>query len=170
MTVYAIPQSKSEWVAACWGASGAPPKQCEDVAASLSVAGAKDYDLAPSPTYAAKVRGAVSTLGSARKRGLAALSKGSTQKAQGTAAGQVAAAYSTFARRVAAAGPTPYAAPANGRIVAAARSTQRAYAALAAAAAAGSRGRYDAARTLVRKREAELRAAVSQLAQLGYRI
>ena len=170
MTVYAIPQSRSEWLAACWGASGVPPKQCEDVAASLSVDGAKDYDLAPSPAYAAKVRGAVSAVDSARKRGLAALSNGSTQKAQGTAASQVAAAYATFARRLAAAAPTPYASPANATIVAAARSTQRAYAALAAAAAAGSRGRYDAARTLVRKREAQLRAALSQLAQLGYRI
>lgn len=170
MTVYAIPQSKSEWLAACWGASGAPPKQCEDVAASLSVAGAKDYELTPSPSYAANVRGAVSTLNSARKRDLAALSKASTQKAQGTAANQVAAGYSTLARRLAAAGPTPYAAPANAKIVAAARSTQRAYAVLATAAAAGNRGRYDAARTLVRKREAQLRAALSQLARLGYRI
>jgi len=47
MTVYAIPQGKSEWIAACWGASAAPPQQCEDVAASLSVDGAEDYDLAP---------------------------------------------------------------------------------------------------------------------------
>jgi serine/threonine protein kinase len=170
MTLYAIPQSKSEWLAACWGAGAGPPKQCEDVAASLSVAGAKDYELAPSSGYARKVRRAVSSLDDARKRGLTVLSKASTQKAQGTAANQVAAAYSTFAKRVAAAGPTAYASPANGRIVAAAHSTQRAYGALAAAAAAGNRGRYNAARTLVRKREAQLRAALSELAQLGYRI
>lgn len=170
MTVYAIPQSTSEWIAACWGASGAPPEQCEDVAASISVDGGKDYDLAPSAAYAAKIRGAVSALGGARKRGLAALSKASTQKAQSTAATQMAVAYATLARRLAAAGPPPYASPVHARIVSAARSTQRAHMALAGAAAAGSQGRYDAARALVRKREAQLRAALAGLAQLGYQV
>ena len=170
MTVYAIPQGKSEWIAACWGASGAPPEQCEDVAASLSVDGAKDYDLAPSAAYASKIRGAVAALEGARKGGLAAVSKASTQKAQSTAVRQVAAAYASFAKRLAAAGPPPYASPAHARIVSAARSTQRAYAALAGAAAAGSRGRYDAARALVRKREAQLRATLAGLAQLGYQV
>jgi serine/threonine protein kinase len=170
MTVYAVPQAKSEWIAACWGASGAPPKECEDVAASLSVDGAKDYDLAPSAAYAAKIRGAVSALDGARKRGLAALSKGSSQKAQSTSARQVASAYATFARRLAAAGPPAYASPVHARIVSAAGSTQRAYAALAGAAAAGSQGRYDAARALVRKREAQLRTALAGLAQLGYQV
>ena len=76
-----------------------PPLNSESrVAASLSVDGAKDYDLAPSASYAAKVRSVVSSLDSTRKRGLAALLKASTQKAQSTAAKQVAAAYSTLVK------------------------------------------------------------------------
>jgi hypothetical protein len=170
LTVYAIPQSKSEWIAACWGATAAPPGKCEDVAASLRADGGKDYALAPSASYAAKVRSAVASLDSARKRGLNALAKASTQKKQSTAANQVASAYTTFVKRLRAAGPTPYAKPAHDGIVSAASLTQRAYVALAKAAGDGSSSRYDTARKLVRTREATLRAAVNKLAQLGYRV
>jgi serine/threonine protein kinase len=170
VTVYAIPQSKSEWIAACWGATAAPPSQCEDVAASLRAAGGKNYVLAPSASYAARVRGAVSSLDTARKRGLNALGKATSQKAQATAAKQVAAAYTTFVRKLRSAGPTPYARPAHDRIVSAANLTQRGYTALGNAATAGSSGRYNEARKLIRTREATLRAALNQLSQLGYRV
>ncbi len=170
LTVYAVPQSRSELLVACYGSGGDPPAQCDDVAASLQLQGGTDYDLAPSAGYAATLKRAVGSLNGARARGLGALGRAATQKTQAAAASRVAAAYAAFVKQLGGAAPTAYAKPAHTRIVADARASQRGYTTLGSAASAGSAGRYDAARKLVRAREAELRGALNELGELGYSV
>jgi hypothetical protein len=171
LTVYAVPQARSETVVACYGTGeAAPPRQCDQIAASLQWGTAKDYPLAPSPQYAQAVRRAIQRLDTARSRGLRSLRDASTQKQQAAAATGIAKAYATLATRLKAAEPTAYARPTHLRIVAAARRVQPAYAALASAASKGDTAGYEAARALIRSREAQLRAAVAELKLLGFKL
>jgi serine/threonine protein kinase len=171
LTVYAVPQARSETVVACYGTGGAaPPRQCDQIAASLQLGTAKDYPLAPSPQYAQTVRRAIQRLDTARSRGLRALGNASTQKQQAAAATGIAKAYGTLTSRLKAAEPTAYVRPAQLTIVAAARRVEPAYAALARAASKGDSGGYEAARAVIRSREAQLRAAVAKLKQLGFKL
>jgi hypothetical protein len=167
VTAYAVPQQKTEVVVACYG-SATLLSTCDGVAASLKLAGAKPYPLAPSRSYAAALNGVIRTLNNARRKGLAALSGASTQAAQGSAASAVQAAYASAARKLRRTRTTAYIRPANARIVAALSRTQSAYGRLAAAAKSGDRSAYDAARKVIRSDEAAVRAEVRALRDLGF--
>ena len=87
---------------------------------------------------------------------------------QAAAASDVAAAYRRARATLRKARPTALEREAHPRLVAAVDRSAAAWAALASAARGESKSRYDAARSDVRARDADLRKRVNALAQLGY--
>ena len=89
---------------------------------------------------------------------------------QADAASGVAAAYRGARAALRKAQPTALEREAHPKLVAAVDRSAAAWAALASAARSESKSRYDAARSTVRARDADLRRRVNALAQLGYKV
>jgi serine/threonine-protein kinase len=170
VTLYTVPQPDTAWIVACYGRASAPiPANCDTIAASLKLAGAKPYPVGVSADYAGAVNTAIKKLNAARRQGLRRLASASTQKGQAAAAGAISRTYTLAVRRITRAAPTAFIRPAHERILAALRAVRSSYSRLAQAAQAGSRTRYGSARTLIRAREAALSRELARLRTLGFR-
>jgi hypothetical protein len=167
VTVYAVPTSAGVATVAC----AAPPAnakafagECERVASTLTVSGAKTYDLGVPKEYADGLNAALGKLQTQRKAALAKLKSADTPAGQAKAARQASAAYATAASGLPKSVP-PQVAKAHAAILAALRGGQKGYAALAAGAASGNSSRYAAGKRQVAKADAALEKALSQLAK-----
>ncbi len=141
---------------------------CEAVAATLRLRGAKALDVRPSPAYA----GALAKLLAGRaERAIAdrrALARAGNSRTQAAAAHAAARGQAAFQRRALRLDPPVVARAAHGAIVAAIARIKRSYRHLDAAATARDSAAYRRAVRAVRTSEAGLATAVGALKLLGY--
>lgn len=173
-TIYWFPQKDATEVpaAACYSQSGsiAALKKCEAIIGGFTISGATLFQLVPSSDYASNVGAALKELQQTRSLDLKALAKAKTPATQAKVARTIAKAYESSRSELRAAGPTPYAQPANNRIVAALGAAASAWKSLGSAAAAKSSSRYLTARAKVSAAEKQLSDAVLGLKNLGYNV
>jgi hypothetical protein len=170
LTFYAVPGREITSIACFSGGTQAVLRECEGIASSLSIHGAKPVPLRPSPRYAVALTSALTALNDARRRGLADLRKAKTQPRQAAAISRMARGIALGTRRLRRAQvPTLVAIPHNA-IVASTQQAAAAYRTLGSAASAGNRRRYDVARRLVRAREDRLEREVASLVPYGYAV
>jgi hypothetical protein len=162
LTIYAAPTNAGVATVVCSGKSPSFEQQCERVASTLTLTGAKPYDLGVPAAYANGLSSALSELQSSRKPALAKLRVAKTPSAQASAARQAAAAYATAAKMHPGQVP-PQVGDADDAIYTSLRAGQRAYAALAAAAAGGNSGRYTAAERQVKAADRALQQGLQQV-------
>jgi Protein kinase domain len=174
LTVYAVPQPGRATLVACMAGEDADEAllaECEAATATLALANARPYPLAPSPPYAQALDRALGRLDTARRSGAAALAGATTRAAQATAARSLATAYGTALAAVRAAAPPAYARPIHAEVVDALRQTRAAYVSLAGAATPpGDEVAYERARRTAVVRDDELRMAIARLGEVGYRV
>jgi serine/threonine-protein kinase len=142
--------------------------ECERVATTLELSGAKPLPLGPSDDYAKAVSTAFKRLDTAAGAAAKRLRAADTPSAQAEAAGDLADAYTAAARALAGAPVGPYERAANSRLVGALRDLASAYSRAATAADAGDDGAYDAAGDAVKSAAADLKRAEAALRRLGY--
>ena len=171
LTVFAAPTSAGVATIACV----APPRaaaaffpDCERVAASVELTGAKPVALGPSAAYARALNAAFEPLAAAARSGGASLRAADTPAAQARAARALAGAYVDAASAVARAPAGPAEREAGSRVEEALRSASAGYVRLADAARSDNAGAYRAARATIRRSDARLRAGIDELAELGY--
>ena len=170
MNVYAVPTSEGVATVACYAPLDAQEflAQCERVASTLRLTGARPIPLGPDRRYAARLDQAIGRLNAARAAGGRRLQGARTPAGQARTAAGLSAAYRRAALSLAGAPLNTTEDAANLRIVAALRTTQAAYARMASGARANDRGRYNAARAAVTRGEAAVQQAVEALEPLGY--
>jgi hypothetical protein len=173
LTAFVIPyDTAASKIVACVVPSGAGAflRTCRGIAAAGEITTDLGSELAPSSDYAATLRSTISRLNSARTRGVAAMRKAKTPRAQGTAARTIAAAYETARRSLASVDITYVNGPANQAVVKALARGRRAYSRLSVAARSKNAKRYSAAVRVVGRAEARLRTALQGLEGLGYKL
>jgi hypothetical protein len=171
LTVFATPTTDGVATVACVtppGAKGSFSTDCERVAGTLRLAGAKPYSLGPSDAYAATLGKTVSRLDSASAPAARRLKSADTPSAQASAATDLAAAYRDASRRVSRESVSPLDKGANSRIAAALTQISRGYTSAASAARAGDTGAYNAAGRAISRGGTALTRAFDQLKALGY--
>jgi hypothetical protein len=171
LTVFASPTTDGVSTVACVtppGTKGSFSTDCERVAGTLRLAGAKPYSLGPSDAYAATLRKTISRLDSASAPAARRLKSADTPAAQASAATALAAAYRDASRRVARASVSPVVTGANSRIAAALNRIARGYTSAASAARDGDTSGYNAAGRTVSRGGDALRRAFDELKDLGY--
>ena len=102
LTVFATPTTDGVATVACVtppGTEGSFSTDCERVAGTLRLAGAKPYSLGPSDAYAATLGKTISRLDSASAPAARRLKSADTPSAQASAATDLAAAYRDASRR-----------------------------------------------------------------------
>jgi protein kinase-like protein len=171
-TVYAAPTSRGVATVACVAPRGARDflADCEQVAATLELAGARPYPLGPSEQYARLLAGTTRALERSRADGARRLRAARTPDAQAGVAASLATAYERVSRRLRGAEVSPREGAANARIAAALGAIGAAYDRAAAAARDGDAGAYAAARQAVRRGGARLDRAFKALSALGYSV
>jgi hypothetical protein len=173
-TIFTFPQQGATEIpaAVCYSKTGSVSalESCERVVSGVSVSDAKLYDLAPSSTYASKVSAALKDLEQTLSLGLKALGKAKTPAKQAGVARTIAKAYRRARTDLRSAGATPYARPANDKIIAALSGAAGASDSLASAAAAKSSKLYSVASKAVATAEQQLENAVTDLRNLGYSV
>jgi hypothetical protein len=167
VTVYAAPTSAGVATVAC----SAPAAQaqafatdCERVASTLTINGAKAYPLGVPKAYTTSLNGALTKLQSQRKAALAKLKSAKTPGSQASAARAAAGAYGAAVKALPKTVP-PQVAKAQAAIAAALRAGQKGYLTLAGGAASGSKSRYGAGKRQVAKADAALKKALAQLSK-----
>ena len=171
LTLYVVPQQRRSTVIQCYARRGAAASvldDCNEIAATTAIRGAKPISLAPSDDYAAVVNAAVRELTTRRDAGLRQLRRAKTQRQQGGAADAVARAYRAAAGRLNRAPVTLLTRAANRELVASLLATQSGYRQLAVAARRDDRTSYDAARRAVALQQRRVDRALLALRDLGY--
>jgi hypothetical protein len=141
---------------------------CEAVAATLRVHGAKALDVRPSSAYAATLAKLLAGRAERATADRRALARAGNSRTQAAAAHVAARGQAAFQRRALRLTPPAVARQANGAIVAAIAQIKRSYRRLDAAATAHDLAAYRRAARAVRTSEAHLAAAVGALKLLGY--
>jgi hypothetical protein len=162
LTIYATPTSAGVATVVCSGTTPAFDQECERVASTLTLTGAKAFDLGVPAAYASGLTAALAKLQGARGAALAKMRSAKTPSAQAAGARQAAAAYGAAARTHPSEVP-PQVGDADAGILAALRAGQSGYTSLATAAASGNGGRYAAARGKIAKADKALQKALQQL-------
>ena len=173
LTVFATPTTNGVVTVACVtppGATGSFPTDCERVAATLRLAGAKPYSLGPSDAYAGTLRRTIARLDTASAPAARRLQRADTPAAQASAADALAAAYRSASRRLARVSVSPVVEGANTRIAAAMTRIAGGYTSAASAARAGDTDGYNAAGRAITRGGAALRRAFDELKTLGYTV
>jgi hypothetical protein len=171
-TVYAVPTTQNVATVACV----APPAaqdflaDCERVAATLELSGARAHPLGPSAGYARLLATTTRQLDRARAGGASRLRSADSASGQASAADSLARAYAGAARRLRGADVSPREQAANARIAAALGSIAAAYERAASAARDGDSAAYSAARDAVTRGGRRLRRSLSALSELGYAV
>jgi serine/threonine protein kinase len=171
LTVFAVPTSRGVATIACHApaaAAAAFEADCERVAASLELSGAKAYALGPQAGYARRLDRALTALAAARSRDRRALAGAKTQGGQARLAGALAAAHDRAADALARLAVTPADAGAHAALVAAVRRARGGYARMARAARRHDARGFAAGERTVRDGDAMLRKALAALKDLGY--
>ena len=169
LTVFVAPRNPKGQVVACVGPGASSlMRTCEKAMASATIRAGKAWALPPARDVARSLRRTIAPLNRARSSGAADLRAADTPSAQATAASAVTAAYRTAERRIAPAAAPPVARPPMIELRRALKRAGTSYAALASAARNGRETAYDRARTRITATEAETRAAITSLSQIGY--
>ncbi len=171
LTVFATPTTDGVATVACVtppSAKSSFSTDCERVAGTLRLAGAKPYSLGPSDAYAATLRKTISRLDSASAPAARRLKSADTPSAQASAATDLAAAYRDASRRVSGESVSPLDQGANSRIAAALTRIARGYTNAASAARADDTSGYNAAGREITRGGTALSRAFDQLKALGY--
>jgi hypothetical protein len=171
-TVYTAPTTAGVATIACQAPAGAVgddfQTECERVAATVQLTGARALPLGPSERYARALDSILGDLGEARQAGDRRLRSAGTPDAQAAAARGLASAYERAAARLAGAPAGPAERDANQAIVAAVRDIRAGFQRLASAAASGDAGPYQSASNAVEKGDVKLTRALRRLNTLGY--
>jgi hypothetical protein len=173
LTVFATPTTDGVATVACVtppGTEGSFSTDCERVAGTLRLAGAKPYSLGPSDAYAATLRKTISRLDSASAPAARRLKSADTPSAQASAATALAAAYRDASRSVARESVSPLVQGANSRIAAALNRIAGGYTSAASAARDGDTSAYNAAGRTVSRGGDSLQRAFDELKDLGYTV
>jgi hypothetical protein len=174
LTVFAIPTSRGAATVACHAPAAAATAfqaDCERVAASLKLSGAKAYALGPQAGYARGANRALTALARARARDRRALARARTQGGQSRRAGALATDHDRAADALARLAVSPADAIAHAALVAAIRRARDGYARMARAARRHDAKGFRAGERAVRQGDAELRReALPALKALGYEI
>jgi Protein kinase domain len=171
LTLYVVPQEQRSTVIQCFARRGAADTvldECNDIAATAVVRGAKKISLAPSDQYAAAVNDALRGLATRRDAGLKRLRQARTQTQQAPAADVVARAYRFAAGRLSRAPVTLLTRAANRELVSALAATEAAYRQLGAAARRDDRTGYAAARARISRAQRRVDRALQSLQKLGF--
>ena len=171
-TVYAVPTSAGVVTLACFSPRFVDTLdgQCEAMATTLSLTGARSLPLGPNAEYGRLVSRIVAEADTARRQGRIRLRLAKRAPGQGRRAADLASVFRRAAERLASSGPEPGAAVIHRELVASLREVRNAYESLARAAASGNRGGYDAARRVVSAREAGLARNLERMRRLGYQV
>ena len=164
-TVYAAPTSAGVATVACQAPAAqaaAFAQECERIASTLTLSGARAYTLGVPSWYANGLNGALKKLQAQRKAALAQMKKAKSPKAQGRAARQAAAAYAGALKSHPKSVP-PQLARADAAIFAALKAGQKGYSTLAAGAAGDDSAKFAAGKRQVAKADRALRKALAQL-------
>jgi hypothetical protein len=161
-TIYAAPTTAGVATIACSGQSASFQQECERVASTLTLTGAKSYPLGVPPDYAQGLNAALGKLTSGRNAALARMRAAKKPVAQAAAARQAAAAYGAAARSHPGSVP-PQVGLADATILSGIRLGQRGYLALAGAAARGNSSAYSAAQRQIRKADGAIKKGLNQL-------
>ena len=143
--------------------------ECNEIAASLRLAGARALDVRPSAAYAGDLSSALKALATSRDRSRSALAKAKTAKGQVDPAAALASAYAAAQRRVKPLKAPELARPLNGAIAGALGDIGAAYDRMADAARDADSGAFKNARAAVTRAESALARALDGLAGLGYK-
>ncbi|MEA2150441.1 MAG: hypothetical protein QOD69_2271 [Solirubrobacteraceae bacterium] len=172
VTVYVVLTDRGRTAIACYSAAPTArfEARCSGLAASLEVTNGRAAALTPSAPYAKALSGLLAGVTRDRAAGRRGLAAATTQARQASAAGALARSYAATARKVRALPAPAAAADLNANIAAALDDIGKAYGRAAAAARGGGRGRYESARSAVRRAEQALRPALRALAGLGYAV
>jgi hypothetical protein len=173
LNVYAVPTSAGVATVACFADEDAAERflpECERVASTLGLTGARPYGVRPDPAYGAAVSRAIAELNQARLARRERFGRARTPQGQADAAADLARSYGGAADALRASPPEGPVARANAAIVAGLRGAQRAYTDLSAAARRGDAAAFDRARRAVRNAEAGVQQALRGLRGFGYRL
>jgi protein kinase-like protein len=168
LTVYAVPTDAGVVTVACSAAAAQAAKflpDCERAASTLTLAGAKAFDLGVPKSYGRAVSATIRKLQSARKKALAKLKAATTPAEQATAARQAAAAYAAAAKSLAGKAVPPQLDRTNVAIVSALRRAAGGYTAMAKGADQGSGGAYLSGSATVKSADKALQKALQALGQ-----
>jgi predicted Ser/Thr protein kinase len=172
LRLYAVPTSEGVATVACVARPGAEAaafnRDCESVATTLRVTGAKVYPLGPRPEYAASLKAALARLERASKAPAATLKNAATREAQAAAASDLAAAYTRGAQTVQGIETGPAERGANGTLASALLRTAAAYTAAAKAARAGNEAAYASASRDVQNLQRVTARSLRAFEDLGY--
>jgi serine/threonine protein kinase len=172
LTVFAVPTTRGVATVACHtpaAAAAAFRADCERVAASLKLSGAKPYGLGPQEPYARGVDRALTALAAARGRDRRALASARTQGGQAKLAGALARDHDRAGTALARLAVSPADARAHAALVAAVRRSRDGYARMARAARRHDAKGFAAGERAVRDGDERLRTALAALKDLGYR-
>jgi hypothetical protein len=172
MTAYVAPTTRGAVTVSCVAPRGASGflADCERVAATLELSGAKPHTLGPSDAYARLLTGTTRQLDKARSAGARRLAAADTPDAQGDAAAELARAYRRASSRLRGAAVSPRERDANARIAVALAAIGAAYDRAASAARDGDGSAYSAAQSAVRAGRTRLKQALRALPELGYAV
>jgi len=171
LTLYVVPQEKRSTVIQCFARRGAADTvldECNDIAATAAIRGAKKLSLAPSDAYAATVNEALRGLATRRDAGLKRLRQAPTQTQQAGAADAVGRAYRFAAGRLNRAPVTLLTRTANRELVSALAATEAPYRQLGAAARRDDRTAYAAAKARITRAQQRVDRALRSLQKLGF--
>jgi len=173
ITLYTIPTDDGVVTIGCVAGPGPPPgfgPDCDRVAASLELTGAKALPLGPSKQTADLLERTVSRLDDATASATPRLRSADTPDAQARAAAELSRAYAAASRSLRTADVGPAEALAIDRLGAAFGSVSAAYARAAAAARDGDEAAFAAAGRAVDRGGKAADRALSRLGDLGYRV
>jgi hypothetical protein len=173
LTVFAVATSRGVATIACHApaaAAAAFEADCERVAASVKLSGAKAYALGPQAGYARGADRALTALARARARDRRALARARTQGGQSRLADALATDHDRAADALARLAVSPADATAHAALVAAIRRAGDGYARMARSARRHDAKGFQAGERAVRDGDAKLRKALSALNDLGYEI
>jgi serine/threonine-protein kinase len=172
LTLYVVPTDSRIQGIACFAprASSSTLRDCETIAASLTVSGAKPLAVQTDATYAKGLSSALKALASARDAGRKTLKAAGSAKAQAGPAQSLATSYRAAVKAVRALKPPPLAAALNRVIATDLDNAADGYAKMASAARDGDSSGFAAGRGVVQGAEKALRRALDGLAGLGYEV
>jgi hypothetical protein len=167
-----VPTTAGVATIACTGPGGSEgeafQRDCESIATTLQLTGAKPYTLGPQEAYARRLGKTLDQLNSAVSSGTAELRQAGSQEEQAAAAAGLAGDYRRASEAVLALEVSPRDAAANRSLSGALERTGNAFAAAAEAARANNAAGYSAAQDRVRRSQRAVDAALRDFESLGY--
>jgi hypothetical protein len=166
LTVFAAQTDAGVINVACFG--GVSAGECDSVAGSLKVLNGSPLPVGPDKAFAETLNGMLSDLTKDTGAGRKALAAAKTNKAQASAAGKVAAAYTAAQKKLASAKANPADASLVKVFDGALGDAAKAWKALGAAAGKSSKAGYIKAQGAVQKAEKGVTGALAALEAAGY--